>query len=347
MTVAPAPVAPTQSVVPDEIPTLDIGPYLRGDADALEDLAKRLRSIQQEIGFYFIINHGVPSGLIARATEQLRRFYALPLQEKLKLRINAKSSGYVPAKSTVYVTSNVNQNTKPDLNECLLMMRERPADHPSIMAGRRFVGPNQWPDEKLVPGFRDTMLEYYAAMEALGYKMLPLYARALDLPKDYFAPFFSDPTWTTRNQYYPPVPAEENQFGISPHRDHGFLTLLPLSEEPGLEIRAPSGKWIPAGMEGGRDGIVVNTGEFLNRWSNGRFIATPHRVVPPKRDRYSIAFFFNPTWDTLSDALPTCVGPDHPPRFEPMKFLDYLCGYVDRNYSRSGGGQQDDAAMRS
>ena len=339
MTIEHTVTAPAPSTVPDEIPTLDIGAYLGGNADALEDVAKRLSRIQQEIGFYFIVNHGVSSELIARAYGELRRFYALPLNEKLKLRINAKSSGYVPAKSTVYVTSNVNQNTQPDLNECLLLMRERAADHPSIAAGRRFVGPNQWPDEALLPGFRATMQEYYAAMEALGYKMLPLYARALGLPRDYFAPFFTDPTWTTRNQYYPPVPAEENQFGISPHRDHGFLTLLPLSEEPGLEIRAPSGRWLPARVEG--NGIIVNTGEFLNRWTNGRFIATPHRVVPPKRDRYSIAFFFNPTWDTLSEALPTCVGPDHPPRFEPVKFLDYLCWYVDRNYSRAGGGQQD------
>ncbi len=335
---------PAQTAVPEEIPTLDIGPYLQGTPGTLEDLAEQLSRIQQEIGFYFIVNHGVPSKLIANAYEQLRRFYALPLEEKLKLRINAKSSGYVPAKSTVYVTSNVNQNTKPDLNECLLLMRERPVDHPSIVAGRRFVGPNQWPDETLLPGFRATMLEYYAAMEALGYKLLPLYARALGLPKEYFAPFFTDPTWTTRNQYYPPVQAEENQFGISPHRDHGFLTLLPLSDEPGLEIRAPSGNWLPARVEG--NGIIVNTGEFLNRWTNGRFIATPHRVVPPKHDRYSIAFFFNPTWDTLSEALPTCVSQANPPQFEPMRFLDYLCWYVDKNYSRSGGGQQEIAGAK-
>lgn len=236
---------PAQTAVPEEIPTLDIGPYLQGTPGTLEDLAEQLRRIQQEIGFYFIVNHGVPRKLIAEAYEQLRRFYALPLEEKLKLRINAKSSGYVPAKSTVYVTSNVNQNTKPDLNECLLLMRERPADHPSIVAGRRFVGPNQWPDETLLPGFRATMLEYYAAMEALGYKLLPLYARALGLPKEYFAPFFTDPTW-----------------------------------------------------------------------------------------------------DTLSEALPTCVSQANPPQFEPMRFLDYLCWYVDKNYSRSGGGQQEIAGAK-
>ena len=78
--------------------------------------------------------------------------------------------------------------------------------------------------------------------------------------------------------------------------------------------------------------IIVNTGEFLNRWTNGRFMATPHRVVPVARDRYSIAFFFNPSWDTVAEALPTCTGPDNPPRFKPVRFLDYRDWYLNQNF---------------
>ena len=174
------------------------------------------------------------------------------------------------------------------------------------------------------------MLAYYDAMESLGYKLLPVYARALDLPADYFDGLFDDPVWTTRNQHYPPIAAEANQFGIAPHCDHGFLTLLPATEEPGLEIRTPNGNWLSANTFDGA--IIVNTGEFLNRWTNGRFMATPHRVVPQKRDRYSIAFFFNPTWDTVADPLPTCIGPDNPPKFKPVRLLDYRQWYVNQNF---------------
>lgn len=320
-----------------EIPSLDLGPYLAGVPGALDELASKLARIQQEIGFYYITNHGVPRELIKQATEQLKRFFALPMPEKMKLKTNANSVGFIPPKSTVYVTSTVNKNTKPDLNECLITVKERPADHPSVLAGRRFHGPNEWPGEDVLPGYRASMLAYYAAMEALGHKMLPVYARALGLPADYFAPLFKDPMWTTRNQYYPAVDAEENQFGISPHRDHGFITLLPLAEEPGLQILAPGAGWLDAEVKD--NGIIVNTGEFMHRWSNGKFIATPHRVLPPKRDRYSIAFFFNPTWDTVAEAFSTCLSAGQPAEFEPMSMYDYLCWYVDRNFAKSAGGQ--------
>jgi isopenicillin N synthase-like dioxygenase len=327
---------------PTEIPILDLGPYLAGDSGALEKLAGELRYAQENVGFYFIVNHGVPQGLMSQAYDQLRRFFALPIDEKLKLRVGENSLGYVPAKSSIYVTSTVNDNTKPDLNETILTARERTPDHPSVVAKRRFHGPNQWPDEALVPGYRDKMLAYYAEIEALGFKMLPVYARALDLPADYFEPFFADPMWTTRNSFYPAVAPEENQFGISPHCDHGFITFLPLSDEPGLQIQTQSGRWLPAEQVDGA--IIVNTGEFMNRWTNGRFIATPHRVVPPKNDRYSTALFFNPSWDAVATPLPTCVSADNPAQFEPIQMLDYLAWYFDRNFAKQGGGRQEDYA---
>lgn len=306
------------------IPVLDLGPYLAGEAGALERLAGELRHAAEEVGFYIAVNHRVPAALIDRAHENLRRFFALPDEEK------RRHKNYLPPGSTIYVSSTVNDNTQPDLNEMLRIVRERPADHPAIKAGFTSHGPNQWPDEALLPGWRAEMLPYYDAMEALGHSLLPVYARALDLPADYFDGLFDDPVWTTRNQHYPPGAAADNQFGIAPHCDHGFLTLLPVVDEPGLQIRATSGEWLPAdAIEGA---IVVNTGEFLNRWTNGRFLATPHRVVPPKRARYTIAFFFNPTWDTVADPLPTCVGPNNPPRFKPVRLLDYRDWYVNQNF---------------
>ena len=83
--------------------------------------------------------------------------------------------------------------------------------------------------------------------------------------------------------------------------------------------------------------IIVNTGEFLNRWTNGRFMATPHRVLPPQKDRYSLAFFFNPTWDTVADPLPTCVSDDNPAQFKPVRFQDYRDWYLTQNYLTEDG----------
>ena len=320
-----------------EIPTLDLGAYLSGDIEAREHLAQTLRQVQEKIGFYVVVNHGVPLDPIERAYDALREFFALSLEQKLRLRIDERSVGYIPVGTTVYVTSKININTKPDLNETITLARERAPDDPAIQQGLRFVGPNPWPES--LPHFREAMIVYQEALSKLGYAMLPLYARALDLPADYFAPYFTEPMWWTRNTYYPAVEPEENQFGISPHSDHSFITLLPLSQVAGLEILLPSGGWLPAAPMNG--GILVNTGEFLNRWSNGRFLATPHRVVAPTQDRYSMAMFFNPNADTVAAPLATCISDENPPAFEPVTMLEYMSWYIDSNYKRESGGRQD------
>lgn len=313
----------------EEIPILDLGPYFAGEAGARDRLVAELRHAQEHIGFYYIINHGVPQALFDRCFAELARFFALPFEEKIKLKYDKNMVGYIPPKSTIYETSTINKNTKRDQNETILIGVERAPDHPKVKEGRRFCVPNRWPPD--MPSFRDTMIEYQNTMMALGWKLLPLYALALGKPADFFNAFFEDdPHCIGRNSHYPVVDLEENQFGIAPHSDHGFITLLPLSPVPGLEVQTRSGKWIPAPHIPGA--IIVNTGEFLNRWTNGRFIATPHRVVAPTTDRYAITFFYSPCGEAVAEPLDTCVSPDNPAKYEPMSFYDYLAYYSDGNF---------------
>ena len=319
-----------------EIPELDMGPYLAGEKGAREKLAAKLRHIQENIGFMVAVNHGFPWELLEQTVEKLKLFFAKPAEEKLNYKINELSLGYIPPKSTVYVSSVINKNTKLDLNETLNLALERPADHPSIKAGLRLVGPNPWPKD--IDGFRETIVAYQQEMVKLGRKLIPLYALALDKPADFFDPYFTDPLMWSRNAHYPPMEAEENQFGIAPHCDHSFLSMLPTSDVPGLQILTTEGKWLDAPYVEG--GILVNTGEYLNRWTNGRFMPTPHRVIPPTADRYSIATFFNPNPDTIAEPIDTCCSPDNLAEFEPVRMIDYVTWYIDTNYKRSFGGKQ-------
>src|ERR1051325_3713392 len=73
---------------------------------------------------------------------------------------------------------------KPNVNEALFLKRDLPADHPDVLAHKRFRGINLWPDD--LPGFRETVVAYCDALEALAKKLMPLFAVALDLPADYF-----------------------------------------------------------------------------------------------------------------------------------------------------------------
>lgn len=319
------------------IPILDLGEYLAGSETAAERLAETLAFTQENVGFYVVVNHGVPRDVIDRGYAELERFFALPDEEKLRIRINENTVGYIPPRSTMYVSATVHKNTKKDLNETLTLARERPADDPAIRSGMRFVGPNQWPPGR--PEFREAMIDYQNAIATLGYAMLPLYARALGLPANYFAPHFTEPMWWTRNSHYAAIEPEDNQFGIAPHCDHSFITLLPISDVAGLEVMWPDGEWVA--VDPVPNGIVINTGEFLARWTNGRFLATPHRVIMPRRDRYSMAMFFNPNHDTMAVPLETCVTPQRPAAYEPVSMLEYMSWYMDTNYRRGGGGRQE------
>ena len=325
----------------EKIPTVDIGSVLENPTKAnLETAAKGFREAHEQIGFLSIINHGVPWQTIDSAFDAIKEFFSLPLDAKMKIKFDKISSGYYPPNSTVYVSSPVNNNTKGDLNENLRLVKERSPEHPAIKSGMRFHGPNQWPDN--VENFKPRMIAYYDSMEKLGRSLLPVYARALDLPKNWFDNKFDDPMWATRNSFYPAGGgkngAEENQFGIAPHCDHGFITMLPVSKEPGLQVLARTGNWI--NVEIPDKAILVNAGEFMHRWTNGRFFATPHRVLPPKKDRYSLGFFYNPTRDVRCDPMETCCNDDNPAKYDGMSMVDYLSWYVDRNYLKSHGGQQ-------
>jgi isopenicillin N synthase-like dioxygenase len=315
-------------IAAEEIPIVDVGVYLAGDIEAREQLAVDLRAIQESLGFYVIVNHGVPQELIDRSFEQVAELFALPLDTKMNYRVEYHHIGYIPDKATVLRWSKIANNEKKDLNEAWAFMRERTPDDPKVVANVRHRGLNKWPQE--LPDFRATLLEYQETMAVLAQNMLPVYARALELPADYFEQKFSHPEYYNRCAWYPPADAEEGQFSLAPHADHSSITYLPLMDVPGLEVMAPSGKWIE--VEPLRGAIVVNTGEFMNRWTNGRFIATPHRVVPPKKDRYALTFFFNANDETVADPMPTCIEPGAEPKYEPMSFHDFFVTYMDGNY---------------
>jgi isopenicillin N synthase-like dioxygenase len=312
------------------IPVIDLGPYLSGAPGALEATAAQLRDALETIGFFIIIHHDVPQDLIARTFAEARRFHAQPLAVKMALRMNEHNNGYMAMGKYAVWTSAVNANDKPDLNEAFFVKRERRPDDPLVRSGRRFAGPNRWPDQ--LPGFRDTVLAYTAAVDALGRRLMPVCAVALELPPDFFDAAFAESQFSFRLSHYPPVKAAENQFGIAPHTDANFLTLLAQTDVPGLQVRLPSGDWLDVPYIPGS--FAVNSGDMMSRWTNGRFKSTPHRALPPVgQHRYAIPFFMGPHLDTVIACLPTCQGPDNPPRFPPITYEDYLLWWYDANYN--------------
>lgn len=323
------------------IPVIDLGPYTAGAPGALKAAADELQAALERVGFFLIVNHGVERDLIARTFAEARRFHAQPAAAKLALRMNEHNNGYMAMGRYAVWTSEVNANDKPDLNEAFFTKRERSPEDPLVRSRRRFAGPNRWPEN--LPGFRETVLAYTGAVDALGRRLLPACAVALDLPPDTFDAAFADSQFSFRLSHYPPIEAAPNQFGIAPHTDANFLTFLAQTEVPGLQIRLPSGEWLDVPYV--PDSYAVNAGDMMTRWTNGRFKSTPHRALPPVgRPRYAIPFFLGPHLDTEIACLPTCQAPNNPARFPPITYDAYLHWWYDANYNAKA---QDDVASAS
>ena len=317
----------------DHIPELDVSAYLAGEPGALEALAGELRHALENIGFYYLTGHNVPLELIEATFDAAKRFHAQPLDDKLALRANEHNVGYMPVNSSVSRASQVEKARKPNLVEAFFLKRDMPADHPDVLSNKRYRCMNQWPADDAVPGFRETAVAYMNAIEALCHKMLPVYALALDLPKDFFDKPFEDPQYTLRLSHYPPADVgDDDQYGLAPHTDSSFLTMLAQADLPGLSIRMPSGNWVDVPVIKGA--LVVNSGDLMRRWTNHRFLSTPHRAINrnPGADRYAIPFFFDCSIDYPMACLPTCQGPDNPPKYEPISYMDYMLWFTRKNY---------------
>ncbi len=313
------------------IPVIDFSPAFRAGAGDLEGVARQVRRACEEIGFFYLAGHGVAAALVETAFEAAREFHAMPLEEKLRLQLNENNIGYLAVNQSMQRHSTVHRATRPNYNESFFISHDRGADHPDVIARVPLRGRNQWPTGH--DRMRATMLGYFQTLEALGARMLPVLARALELPAGHFAPFFANEAHINlRFLHYPPQDTgDDEQFGQGPHTDNSFLTILARETVPGLAVRLPSGEWLAPPVIPGT--FLVNLGNVMKRWSNDRFLSTPHGVLNDSgTDRYSIAFFYSPNPDSVIECLPTCVSADRPARHPPAIYRDLVLEFYNANY---------------
>ncbi len=326
---------PIREKAHDEIPVIDLSAYLQGAPGALERTASEIRRVFEEIGFYFVTNHGVSRRLVDQMFDEVARFHAQPLEAKMRLKINQHNVGYMPMRGATTRHSQLSmKENKPNLNEAFFAKRDLPPDHPDVVACKPFRCTNQWPND--LPGFRETVVAYQSALEQLGKSLLPAYAVALGLPPDAFEEGFREPTYTLRMTHYPEQEGSEDdgEFGLAPHTDTSFMTLLAQNRIPGLAIRLPSGRWVDAPVID--DAFLVNGGDMLRRWTNDRFLATPHRVVNRSGgQRYAIPFFFDCGSEYVMTPLDTCISDENPRRYDPVTYVEYITWYRNQNYDHA------------
>jgi isopenicillin N synthase-like dioxygenase len=318
------------------IPVIDFGPAFRGEPGGLEAVAAQVRRASETVGFFYLVGHGVEPEIIDAAFAASREFHALPDDVKATVKINENNIGYLAPNQSIQGASTVHKATRPNYNESFFISHERGPDHPDVVAGLPLRGRNQWPAGH--EAIRRAMVTYFERLETVGEAMLPVLARALDMPADAFAPYFTDePHVNLRFLHYPPQETDDDeQFGQGPHTDNSFITILAREDVPGLAVRLPSGQWLAPPVIPGT--FLVNLGNMMKRWSNDRFLSTPHGVLNDSgKDRYSIAFFYSPDVNATIECLPSCVSADNPPRYEPAVYGDLVLAFYNANYFHRPG----------
>jgi isopenicillin N synthase-like dioxygenase len=272
-----------------EIPVVDIAPLVRGDKRNEAGTVQAIARACQDIGFMYVRNHDVPAAKLSRLVEQAKLFFASPMVEKKRVAVedSPQFRGYLPLE----YTGNEGEKGK-NLQEGFMIMHEQP------FGSFPMHGRNQWPDA--LPFLRPAMQDYFNAMEKLATPLMHGFAVALGLKSDFFDDFHHDPMSVLKLNHYPPqqILDETEMIGVGGHCDGGSFTILWQDTLGGLEVRNKSGDWV--GVPPIEGTFVINIANLLQRWTNGRFSSTEHRVINRYgKDRYSIAFFVYPSHSTI------------------------------------------------
>ncbi|MCB0633016.1 MAG: 2-oxoglutarate and iron-dependent oxygenase domain-containing protein [Saprospiraceae bacterium] len=280
------------------VPIIDISSLIRDDK-INSTVPEQLAAACREFGFFYISGHGIPEELQRQLEDQSAAFFARPLEEKMKIRMELGGRawrGYFPVGDEL-------TSGKPDLKEGLYFGSELGEDDPLVRAGIPLHGANLFPSD--MPEFRDTVLEYISKLTELGHHLMRGLAQSLELEAAYFADrYTTDPLTLFRIFHYPPghaYPDLDAPWGVGEHTDYGVLTILKQDPVGGLQIKSRS-KWIEAPYIPGT--FVCNIGDMLDRMTKGYYRSTPHRVLNTSgKGRFSFPFFFDPNFSTRIAAI--------------------------------------------
>jgi isopenicillin N synthase-like dioxygenase len=251
----------------------------------------------QRYGFVILKDHNVPTELLGRAYELAGQVFALPEAEKR--RHAAGLRGYTP-----FGTEHAKDSKLPDLKEFWQIGRDPapglpPEDFP----------PNVWPDG--VAGFRETFQALFAGLDETGRLLLEALAPKLSLPAGWFDDKVRNGTSILRVLHYPPVPGDAPAGAVrsAAHEDINFITILVAAKGAGLQLLDRDGTWLP--VETDPANLIVDSGDMLQRLTNGVIPSNTHRVVNPEGpnvSRYSMPFFMHPASAVSLKVLPSCEG---------------------------------------
>ncbi|KAF3972758.1 hypothetical protein CMV_003765 [Castanea mollissima] len=320
------------------IPIIDISALLAKCDDpkmaedpGVSEVVRQLDQACREAGFFYVKGHGIPDSLLKEVKSVAHKFFDLPYEEKIKIKMTAEAGfrGYQR------VGENITKGI-PDMHEAIDCYREvKEGMYGSL--GKTMEGYNQWPCNP--QNFKELMDVYIRLCTDLSRKIMRGISLALTgSPEEFEGRRAGDAFWVMRIIGYPGVPTADgpgptNDIGCGAHTDYGLLTLVNQDDDiTALQVRNLSGEWISAPPISGT--FVCNIGDMLKIYSNGLYDSTLHRVINKSPTyRVCVAYFYETNFDTAVEPLETCIQRSgRTKKFERAVYGEHLVSKVLTNF---------------
>lgn len=323
----------------DDLPIIDFAPFLQGDFAARQTIGKSIDRVCRMGGIFYLTQHGIDPHMLDKCFQQARLFFALPRTEKEKIAITKSPChrGWFDIGGEALDRQNQPQG---DHKEGIKIGRDLPPTHAFVQQNIALHGPNQWPD---LPDWQGDMQTAYDAFSMLAKKLMQAIALGLGLDETYFDNWLAQPMATLAPLRYPPIhtihkdkahTCHTQTLSAGAHTDFGCLALLAQDNIAGLQIRTANDTWQT--IHPRKSCLIVNIGDMLELWTGGLYRAPQHRVLNTSHHmRHSLAFFYDPQYDTPLHVLPNCPNADDikADRQKPITALAHLLQKIDASFA--------------
>lgn len=302
------------------IPSVNLDDFLSNDPARKQKFVNEIGSAYEDIGFVALKGHFLDDRLVDQLYSEVRSFFNLPLETKLKYEIPGIGGqrGYVS-----FGKEHAKGRSAGDLKE-FWHFGQYVENNPALDA--------EYPQNVMVselPKFNEVGREAYKMLEKTGIYVLRALAIYLELDEFYFDDKVKNGNSILRPIHYPPITDEPADGAVraAAHGDINLITLLMGAQGKGLQVRNHHGDWIDA--IAAPDELVINVGDMLSRHTNNKLKSTIHQVVNPPRElwgtsRYSIPFFMHPISEMSLNCLENCIDDQNPKRYDDITAGDFL-----------------------
>ncbi len=322
------------------LPVTDIAPFLHGSEGDKQAVARTVARQCEQTGFLVIKGHSLPQPAIDRAVRMGFKFFERSEASKNKWHPTgaARQRGY-HGMETRGLASTLDEDVPKDLRESIFLgpIDDHRTAYAHVPAATNAYAPNIIPTEPA--GFDAHLVDLYRGFERLAADLMRIFAIALDMPEQHFAPLIDKHFSIMSVHHYPALakPPKPGQLRTGAHTDYGSLTILAMTEaDGGLEVQTTDGSWLP--IKAGPGELIVNLGDMMQRWTNDRWVSTMHRVVVPERlgdaasRRLSIGYFMHPNYDAEIRCFPSCIDDGEAPRHPVITAGDHIRLKIEKSH---------------